>query len=72
MNYTKLVLFMMQHILIVKILQKRTISDKILKDRAYGIAGNRNYDGYQRASARMFYKFLDKKTRSGITSLRIT
>ena len=27
----------------------RTISDKILKDRAYEIARNRGYDGYQRA-----------------------
>ena len=34
-------------------LAKRTISDKILRDRAYEIARNRNYDGYQRALARM-------------------
>ena len=32
-----------------KDLAKRTISDKILKDRAYEIARNRGYDGYQRA-----------------------
>ena len=32
-----------------KDLAKRTISDKILKDRADEIARNRNYDGYQRA-----------------------
>ena len=30
-----------------KDLAKRTISDKILKDRAYEIARNRGYDGYQ-------------------------
>ena len=30
-----------------KDLAKRTISGKILKDRAYEIARNRNYDGYQ-------------------------
>ena len=47
-----------------KDLAKRTISDKILKDRAYEIARNRNYDGYQRALARMVYKFFDKKTVS--------
>ena len=34
-----------------KDLAKRTISDKILKERAYEIARNRNYDGYQRALA---------------------
>ena len=31
-----------------KDLARRTISDKILKDRAYEIARNRKYDGYQR------------------------
>ena len=40
---------------------KRTISDKILKDRAYEIARNRKYDGYQRALASMVYKISDKK-----------
>ena len=47
---------------------KRTISDKILKDRAYEIARNRNCDRYQRALASMVYKFFDKKkTRLGIS-----
>ena len=32
-----------------KDLAKKTISDKILKDRAYEIARKCNYDGYQRA-----------------------
>ena len=44
---------------------KRTISDKILKDRAYEIAINPKYDGYQRVLANMVYKFFDKKTGSG-------
>ena len=35
---------MMQHIVIVKILTKRTISDKILKDSAYEIARKFGYD----------------------------
>ena len=50
-----------------KDLAKRTISDKILKDRAYESARNRKYDGYQRALASMVYKFFDKKTGSGMS-----
>ena len=50
-----------------KDLPKRTISDKILKDRVYVIARNRIYDGYQRALAIMFYKFFDKRTGLGVS-----
>ena len=46
-----------------KDLAKRTVSDKILKDRAYEVARNHNYDGYQRALATIFYKFFDKKNK---------
>ena len=46
---------------------KITILDKILKDRAYEIASNRNYDEYQRTLASMVDKFLDKKARSRIS-----
>ena len=49
------------------IYQKKTISDKILKDRAYEIARNCGYDGYQKALTSMVYSFLDKKTGSGIS-----
>ena len=34
----------------------------ILKDRAYEIAINRKYDGYQKQLASMVYKVFDKKT----------
>ena len=50
-----------------KDLAKRTISDKILKDRAYEIARNCKYDGYQRALASMVYKIFDEKTGSGMS-----
>ena len=50
-----------------KDLEKRTISDKILKDRAYEIARNRKYHRYQRAIGSMFFKLFDKKTRSGMS-----
>ena len=38
-----------------------------MKDRAYKIARNRGYDGYQWALASMVYKFFDKKSGSGIS-----
>ena len=50
-----------------KDLGKQTISDKILKDRAFEIARNCNYDGYQRALVSMVYKFFDKKTGLGVS-----
>ena len=50
-----------------KYLSKRTISDKILKDRAFEIARNHNYDEYKKALASMVYKFYDKKTGLGIS-----
>ena len=40
-----------------KDLTKVTISDKILKDRAYEIAKNCEYDGYHRVLASMVYRF---------------
>ena len=55
-------LLMMQHILILKMFAKRTISNKIFKDRASETVRSRNYDGYQRALAIMVYTcFLVKK-----------
>ena len=50
-----------------KDLINRTKSDKVLRDKAYNIASNPEYDGYQRGLASMIYKFLDKKSMgSGI------
>ena len=39
-----------------------------MKDRAYEIAKNRGYGGYQRALASMVYRFFDKKTGSEINA----
>ena len=50
-----------------KDLINRTKSDKVLRDKAYDIASNPKYDGYQRGLASMVYKFFDKKSMgSGI------
>ena len=44
-----------------KDLINRTKSDKVLRDKAYDIASNPEYDGYQRGLVSMVYKFFDKK-----------
>ena len=43
-----------------KDLAKRIVADKTLKNRAFTIAKDPNYDGYQRRLASMVYKFFDK------------
>ena len=47
-----------------KDLVKRTQSDKILRDKAFKIASDPKYDGYQRGLTSVVYKFFDK-TSSG-------
>ena len=47
-----------------KDLTKRTIADKIFKNKAFNIAKDPKYDGYQRGLASMVYKFFDKKSAS--------
>ena len=47
-----------------KDLLNRTRADKILRYKAYGIANNPQYDGYQRGLASMVYKFFDAKASS--------
>ena len=52
-----------------KDLAKRTPSDRILRDKAFNIAKNPKYNGYQRGLASMAYKFFDEKsTGSGIAN----
>ena len=45
-----------------KDLINRTRAYKVLRDKAYDIASNPEYDVYQRGLASMMYKFFDKKT----------
>ena len=50
-----------------KDLINRTKSDKVLRDKAYNIASNLEYGGYQRGLASMVYKCFEKKSMgSGI------
>ena len=53
-----------------KDLARRTAADKALRDKAFNIAKDPKYDGYQRGLASMFYKFFDKETTAkGIKSM---
>ena len=47
-----------------KDLTKRTVADKILKNKTFDIAKDPKYDGYQRGLASMVYKFFDSKVAS--------
>ena len=51
-----------------KDLINRTKADKVLKVKAYNIASNPEYDGYQRGLARMVYKFFDEKSTGSGTA----
>ena len=56
-----------------KDLTKRTVSDKILRDKAFNIAKNPKYDGYQHGLASMAYNFFDNKTSgSGIKNENVS
>ena len=55
-----------------KDLINRTEADKVLRDKAYDIASNPKYDGYQRGLASMVYKFFDKKSTAEPSSLERT
>ena len=45
-----------------KDLAKKTASDEVLREKAFNIAKDPKYDGYQRGLTSMVYKFFDKKS----------
>ena len=49
-----------------KDLATRTAADKVLRNKAFKIASDQKYDGYQRGLASMVYKFFDKKSSGGM------
>ena len=53
-----------------KDLNRRTIADKVLHDKAFNIAKNTKYDGYQRGLASILYKFFDKNPYDGAVKLK--
>ena len=54
-----------------KDLERRAASDKVLRNKAFNIAKNPKYDGYQREIASMIYKFFDKKSASGGVNIEV-
>ena len=46
-----------------KDLEKRTQSDTVLKNKAFKIASNPTYNGYERGLASMVHNFFDKKSK---------
>ena len=54
-----------------KDLARRKASDKVLRDKAFNVAKNPKYDGYQRWISSMVYKFFDTKSAgSGVNNDR--
>ena len=45
-----------------KDLTKRTITDKVLRDKAFKVVSDQKYDGYQKGLASMLDKFFDKNS----------
>ena len=53
-----------------KDLEKGTPSDKVSRNKAFKIASDLKYDGYQRGLASMVFRFFDKKfARSGVATV---
>ena len=54
-----------------KDLKRRTFSDNVLRDKAFNIAKNLKYDGYQRGLASVVYKFFDKKCKGSGVNIEV-
>ena len=48
-----------------KHLPRRTATDKVFRDKGFGIAKNLKYDGYKCGIASLVYKFFDEKSSGG-------
>ena len=52
-------------------LKRRTFSDKYLRDKAFDVAKNPTYDGYQRGFASILYKLFDKLSTGSVSIIII-
>ena len=53
----------------LKDLNKRTAVNRVLCDKAFNIAKNPKYDGYQLGHVSLVYKCFDKKTSGGTVNI---
>ena len=51
--------------------KEQKVSDKVLRDKAFNIAKNPKYDGYQRGLASNVYKFFDKKSKGSGVNIEV-
>ena len=56
---------------VFKDLPNRTAADKLLRIKAFNIAKNCKYDGYERDLASIVYKLFDKKIPGGVVKNEI-
>ena len=54
-----------------KDLKRRTACDKVLRDKAFNIAKNPKYDGYQRGLASMVYSVFDKTSTGSSINIQL-
>ena len=47
---------------LMKVLRRRTASNKLLRDKACSIAANLKYDGYQSGTVSLVYKCFDERS----------
>ena len=54
-----------------KKLNRRTVADKVLRDKTFNIAKNPKYDGYQCRITSMTFKFFNKQTSMKQSKLKL-
>ena len=54
-----------------KDLKKRTASGKVLRDKAFNIAKNPKYDGYQRGLSSLVFRFFNKKPQVAVLIMKL-
>ena len=71
MHLGELLWVLILHMVHLQNTQKEPKADKVLKDKAFEIASNPKYDGYQRGLASMVYKFFNSKSKGAGIKNRI-
>ena len=70
-NLIRLVFNMIWHMAYEDFKDLEKKSEKVSRDKAFNIAKNPKYDGYQRGLASMVYKFFDKKSKDSGVNIEV-